>query len=74
LSKLKSFKYKDIGQEVVYGFGLIVDYTDDKNYTYVFCGDRVNINGKYYGITSDENESMNKLYDSLDYNEKPSKP
>ena len=74
LSKLKSFKYKDIEQEQVYGFDLIIEYSDDKDYTYVFSGGRVNINGKYYGISAQDNEKMNMMYDSLDYMENPSKP
>ena len=74
MNKLKSLNLKDIEQEQVLGSGLIVQYTDDKDYTYVFLGSRVNINGRYYGITSKEDEDMNKLYDSLDYKEKPSKP
>jgi hypothetical protein len=74
LSKLKSFKYKDIEQEQVYGFGLIIEYSDDKDYTYVFSGDRININGKYYGMPTQENDEMNKMYDTLDYTENPSEP
>jgi hypothetical protein len=74
LNKLKSLNLKDIGQEQVLGSGLIVEYTDDKDYRYVFLGSRVNINGRYYGITSKEDEDMNKLYDSLVYKEKSSKP
>lgn len=74
LNTLKSFNYKDIEQTQVTGFGLIVEYKADKEYTCVFSGDRVNINGKYYGITTREDENMEKLYESLSYNENPSKP
>lgn len=71
LGKLKSFHYKDIKQDSVFGFGLIVEYKDGKDYAYVFSGDTVNINGKYYGITTKDDQSMRRIYDSLDYDEKP---
>jgi hypothetical protein len=74
LSKLKSLQYKDIDQEKVMGLDLIIQYKDDKVYSYTFCGDRVNINGKYYDINHEEDESMSKLYDTLHYKEKTSKP
>jgi hypothetical protein len=74
LNKLKSIRYSEIDQTAVYGFGLIVEYKADKDFIYVFSGDRVNINGKYYGITIKEDEGMRKLYEALDYKEKPSKP
>lgn len=74
LNKLKSLNYKDIKQTPVNGFDLIVQYRGDKDYTFVFSGDRVNINGKYYGITTKEDENIRELYDFLDYKENPSKP
>lgn len=70
---LKSIDYKDIDQELVYGFGQVVELKEKNGFTFVFSGNRVNVNGKYFGIDIKEDEELNEIYENLSYKEKPLK-
>lgn len=71
---LKSIDYYDIKQESIVGFGQIVELQANEGYTFVFSGDRVNVNGTYFGIKINDDEELKKIYERLSYTEEPSKP
>ncbi|MDP4179567.1 MAG: hypothetical protein Q8942_00560 [Bacillota bacterium] len=69
---LKSIKYTEIDQELRRGFGQIVELKEQNDVRIVFGGDSVNVNGKYFGISNEEDENMKKIYEDLNYNEETS--
>jgi hypothetical protein len=45
---------------------------EENDFIFVFSGSRVNVNGKFFGISIEEDENMQKIYEDLNYDEEPS--
>lgn len=69
---LKSMSYTEIDQEMGRSFGQIVELKEENDFIFVFSGSRVNVNGKFFGISIEEDENMQKIYEDLNYDEEPS--
>lgn len=69
---LKSISYTEVSQENRYGFGQIVELKAEKDFIFNFGGNVVNVNGKYFGISNEEDEKLLKMYEELNYDEEPS--
>ncbi|MFL0268057.1 hypothetical protein [Candidatus Clostridium radicumherbarum] len=67
---LNSIKYRKIMQENDNGFGLVVIIKGEKDYTVVFKGNVVNVNGTNYRTNLPNNEKAHQIYKDLDYTEK----
>jgi len=66
ISSLKLEKVKQIPEQ---GTGLMIKLKEDKEYTFIFQGDRVEVNKILYGVDIKDYENGRNLYKSLNYTE-----
>jgi hypothetical protein len=64
---LNSIRYKNMKQEQDAGFGLVIIIKGEKDYTFVFKGAVVNVNGTNYRTPLSKDEEAHNIYNNLNY-------
>jgi hypothetical protein len=64
---LNSIRYKNMKQEQDFGFGLVIIIKGEKDYTFVFKGSVINVNGINYGTLFFKDKDAHNIYKNFNY-------